>query len=113
MQEKAVRVPHNVILEDRKLLSISGVNDIDSFDDLKDFMYTKGDTEYKWRMNTVEVQLVVNDNANNDGFRKASMVVVTDWNESPSDKKDAANLTGATIGGLRFPPPPAIRTLPP
>ena len=103
MQEKAVRVPHNVILEDRKLLSISGVNDIDSFDDLKDFMYTKGDTEYKWRMNTVEVQLVVNDNANNDGFRKASMVVVTDWNESPSDKKDAANLTGATIGGLKAP----------
>ncbi len=78
-------------------------HDIDSFDDLKDFMYTKGDTEYKWRMNTVEVQLVVNDNANNDGFRKASMVVVTDWNESPSDKKDAANLTGATIGGLKAP----------
>lgn len=28
-----VKLPHNIILEDRKLLSISGVNDIDNFDE--------------------------------------------------------------------------------
>ena len=35
MQEdnKAIKLPHNIILEDRRDLSISGVNDIDSFDE--------------------------------------------------------------------------------
>ena len=75
-------------------------NDIDSFDDLKDYMYTKpnGD-DSKWRMNTVEAQLVVNDNAGNDGFRKVSMVIITDV--TAAEDTSTANkkmLTGATIG---------------
>ena len=40
MQEKAVKLPHNVILEDRRLLSISGVNDIDSFDENMVVLFT-------------------------------------------------------------------------
>lgn len=31
--KRAVKLPHNVILEDRKTLSVSGVEDIDSFDE--------------------------------------------------------------------------------
>lgn len=42
MQEdkKSVKLPHNIILEDRKLLSISGVNDIDNFDENVVVLYT-------------------------------------------------------------------------
>ena len=41
MQDKAIKVPHNIILEDRKALSISGVNDIDSFDEKLVVLYTE------------------------------------------------------------------------
>ena len=41
MQDKAVKMPHNIILEDRKTLSISGVNDIDSFDDKLVVLFTE------------------------------------------------------------------------
>ncbi len=35
-----MKLPHTIILEDRKLLSISGVNDIDSFDENTVVLYT-------------------------------------------------------------------------
>ncbi|MFZ2537804.1 MAG: sporulation protein YabP [Oscillospiraceae bacterium] len=40
-KDKAIKLPHNIILEDRKVLSISGVNDIDSFDDKLVVLYTE------------------------------------------------------------------------
>lgn len=33
VEEKKKAMPHNIILEDRKRLSVSGVTDIDSFDE--------------------------------------------------------------------------------
>lgn len=38
--ERSVKLPHNVILEDRKNLSITGVNDVDSFDESNIVAYT-------------------------------------------------------------------------
>lgn len=38
--KKAVKVPHNLILEDRKHLTVSGVSDIDSFDEETIVVYT-------------------------------------------------------------------------
>lgn len=40
-KDKAIKLPHNIILEDRKNLSISGVNDIDSFDDKLVIVFTE------------------------------------------------------------------------
>ena len=76
-------------------------NDIDSFDDLKTYMYTKvsDNKEYKWRQNTVEAQLVVNDNPDTDGFRRVSLVIITDVDVSEdSSTKNQKNLTAAIIG---------------
>lgn len=39
-EKKAVKIPHNVILEDRKKLSVTGVEDIDSFDETSITVYT-------------------------------------------------------------------------
>lgn len=39
-QENQGKMPHNIILEDRKMLSISGVEDIDSFDEQTIVLYT-------------------------------------------------------------------------
>jgi len=33
MQEQKPALPHNIILEDRRLLTVSGVSDVDSFDE--------------------------------------------------------------------------------
>jgi len=33
MQEQKPAMPHNVILEDRRMLTVSGVSDVDSFDE--------------------------------------------------------------------------------
>lgn len=43
MQEesKVIKLPHNIILEDRRNLSISGVNDIDSFDENLVVLFTE------------------------------------------------------------------------
>lgn len=40
-KDKAIKLPHNIILEDRKLLSVSGVNDIDSFDEKLVVLFTE------------------------------------------------------------------------
>ena len=32
MQESTLKLPHNLILEDRKKLTVSGVQDVDCFD---------------------------------------------------------------------------------
>ena len=39
-EKKAVKLPHNLILEGRKFLTISGVSDVDSFDDQTVVAYT-------------------------------------------------------------------------
>ena len=42
MEEKTqMKLPHNVVLEDRKHLSISGVMDIDNFDGQTEVVYTQ------------------------------------------------------------------------
>ncbi len=42
MEEKTqMKLPHNVVLEDRKRLSISGVMDIDNFDEQTAVVYTQ------------------------------------------------------------------------
>lgn len=38
--KRTVKMPHNVILEDRKTLMITGVSDVDSFDDQTITVYT-------------------------------------------------------------------------
>lgn len=38
--KRTLRSPHNIILEDRSLLSITGVTDIDSFDEGTVLVYT-------------------------------------------------------------------------
>ncbi|NLP26413.1 MAG: sporulation protein YabP [Clostridiales bacterium] len=40
-EEKITRVLHNVIMENRKTLSISGVTDVDNFDDKTILLYTQ------------------------------------------------------------------------
>lgn len=35
-----VQLPHHVILEDRRALTVSGVSDVDSFDDMTVVIYT-------------------------------------------------------------------------
>ena len=35
-----VQMPHHVILEDRRALTVSGVSDVDSFDELTVIIYT-------------------------------------------------------------------------
>lgn len=41
MQDKTVKQNHNMILEDRKSLSISGITDVDSFDEREISLYTQ------------------------------------------------------------------------
>lgn len=40
-EKKAINVPHNLILEDRRLLTVSGVSDVDSFDDRTVVIFTE------------------------------------------------------------------------
>ena len=39
-EKKVVKLPHNLILEDRRALSVSGVADIDSFDEQSVILFT-------------------------------------------------------------------------
>lgn len=38
--DREIKIPHNVIMEERKKLNISGVNDVDSFDEETVVAYT-------------------------------------------------------------------------
>jgi len=40
-EAKAIQMPHHVILEDRRSLTVSGVSDVDSFDDMTVVIYTE------------------------------------------------------------------------
>ena len=39
-EKKSIKIPHNIIMEDRKNLTISGVSDIDSFDEQTVVLFT-------------------------------------------------------------------------
>ena len=39
-QKPVVKMPHHIILEDRHALSVSGVSDVDSFDEMTVIIYT-------------------------------------------------------------------------
>lgn len=39
-EKKAAKLPHNIIMENRKKLRISGVEDVDSFDEQNVIVYT-------------------------------------------------------------------------
>lgn len=41
MQDKTIKQNHNLILENRKNLSISGITDVDSFDEKAICLYTE------------------------------------------------------------------------
>lgn len=41
MEENRVKMPHNIILNDRKKLNVSGVKDVDSFDEETIIIYTE------------------------------------------------------------------------
>lgn len=41
MQDKTIKQNHNIILENRKSLSISGITDVDSFDEREIILYTQ------------------------------------------------------------------------
>ncbi|MBP5379178.1 MAG: sporulation protein YabP [Ruminococcus sp.] len=41
MQDKTIKQNHNIILENRKNLSISGITDVDSFDEREIILYTQ------------------------------------------------------------------------
>ena len=38
---KAIQMPHHLILENRRALTVSGVSDVDSFDDMTVVIYTE------------------------------------------------------------------------
>ena len=40
-EKKTVKMPHNLILEGRRVLTVSGVNDIDSFDEQSVVLFTE------------------------------------------------------------------------
>ena len=39
-EKKTVQMPHQLILEDRRALTLSGVSDVDSFDEMTVIVYT-------------------------------------------------------------------------
>ena len=39
-EQRAVQMPHHLIVEDRRALTVSGVSDIDSFDDMSVVIFT-------------------------------------------------------------------------
>ncbi len=40
-EKKLVRKPHNIIMESRKVMSVSGVEDVDSFDEQTIVLFTE------------------------------------------------------------------------
>ena len=83
-------------------------NDIDSFDDLKTFMFTNPITKEveDYRQQKAQVQLVVNDNPDTDGFRRVAMVVITDWrSDADTVTPNQKTLLSASIKGAKFSDP--------
>ena len=39
-EKRTIKLPHNIVMEDRKSLMITGVSDVDSFDDATIVVYT-------------------------------------------------------------------------
>ena len=39
-EKRSIKLPHNLVMEDRKTLMITGVSDVDSFDDQTVVVYT-------------------------------------------------------------------------
>lgn len=60
-EEKTINMPHNLILEERKRLSISGVTDVDSFDEQTVIAYTvKGEITVRgWDLHINKLSLDV------------------------------------------------------
>ena len=89
-------------------------NDIDSFDDLKTFMFTNPTTKEveDYRQQRAEVQLVVNDNPDTDGFRRVAMVIITGWVSAADTTTPAQkDLLSANIKGVTFSNPTASETV--
>lgn len=40
MEEKKIKMPHNLVMEDRQNLSLTGVSDVDSFDESTIIVFT-------------------------------------------------------------------------
>ena len=40
MDDKRIKMPHNLVMEDRKTLSVTGVSDVDSFDESTIIVFT-------------------------------------------------------------------------
>ncbi len=96
-----------VSLRKAEFVDLTG-NDVDSFDDLKTFMFTDPATKKveDYRQQKAEVQLVVNDNPDTDGFRRVAMVIITRWipaadTVTPNQK----TLLSANIKGAKFSDP--------
>ena len=89
-------------------------NDIDSFDDLKTFMFTNPTTKEveDYRQQRAEVQLVVNDNPDTDGFRRVAMVIITGWVSAADTTTPAQkDLLSANIKGVTFSNPATSETV--
>ncbi len=63
MQEKTVKKNHGIILENRKSLSISGITDVDSFDEREITLFTElGELTIQGRELHIEAMSVENGN---------------------------------------------------
>lgn len=68
-EKRTVQLPHQVILEDRRALTVSGVSDVDSFDEMTVVVYTdmgeltvKGDGLHINRLNVETGELSLEGN---------------------------------------------------
>lgn len=68
-EKRTVQLPHQVILEDRRALTVSGVSDVDSFDEMTVVIYTdmgeltvKGDSLHINRLNVETGELSLEGN---------------------------------------------------
>lgn len=86
MSEKNENIPQNIILENRRKVSVSGVNDVDSFDENQSVIYTcmglleiKGSELHMSKLNLDSGEIVLEGH-----FDSFSYI------DSPSSEKSAA-----------------------